>query len=250
MVAFALPFILLSGLGGYISDRFSRRRVIVLCKVGEVLLMASALLVLLTCSLSPQTQLLLLIGVLALMGGQSALFSPSKYGILPELFSKAQLQPINGAIQMTTFLAIIFAMALAGIALDLLDDSLWYASVIAVGIVRIGTLTSLLIPRTQPPNHDLRMRLGMVFVLHETWRLIFSQPALRNCLIMAVLSWFIGGVTQPAVNSLGELVFHLSKTRTSLLAASIGVGIALGCLVAGTLNKKHANGSTWVRTGA
>ena len=103
MVAFALPFILLSGLGGYISDRFSGRRVIVLCKVGEILVMASALLVLLTCSLSPQTQLLLLIGLLALMGGQSALFSPSKYRILPELFSKVQLLPINDAIQMTTF---------------------------------------------------------------------------------------------------------------------------------------------------
>ena len=141
-------------------------------------------------------------------------------------------------------------MALAGIALDLLDDSLWYASIIALGITMIGTLTSLLIPRTQPPNPDLRMPLGMVFVPHETWRFIFSQPALRNCLIMVVLFWFIGGVTQPAVNSLGELVFHLSKTRTSRLAASIGVGIALGCLVAGTLNKKHANGSTWVRTGA
>ena len=82
------------------------------------------------------------------------------------------------------------------------------------GIAMIGTLTSLLIPRTQPPNPDLRMPLGMVFVPHETWRFIFSQPALRNCLIMVVLFWFIGGVTQPAVNSLGELVFHLSKTRS------------------------------------
>ena len=50
------------------------------------------------------------------------------------------------------------------------------------GIAMIGTLTSLLIPRTQPPNPDLRMPLGMVFVPHETWRFIFSQPVLRNCL--------------------------------------------------------------------
>ncbi|MEO2033089.1 MAG: MFS transporter [Planctomycetaceae bacterium] len=252
MVAFALPFVLLSGLGGFVSDRFSRQRVIVLCKVGEIVVMSCALLVLLIGDLATETRLLLLIAVLALMGGQSALFGPSKYGILPELFSRKQLLPVNGAVQMTTFLAIIFGMALAGIALDVLrvsEDSLWYASVIAVGIAIAGTLTSLLIRRTDPPNPELRMRLEMLFVPRETWRLILGRPMLRNCLIMAMLFWFIGGVTQPAVNSLGELAFGLSKTRTSLLAASIGVGIALGCIAAGTLNRKSGDGSLWVKIG-
>ena len=252
MVAFALPFVLLSGLGGYLSDRFSRQRVIVLCKVGEIVVMSCALLVLVMGDLATEIRLLLLIGVLSLMGGQSALFGPSKYGILPELFSRKQLLPVNGTVQMTTFLAIIIGMAMAGIALDLLrvsEDSLWYASAIAVGIAIVGTLTSLLIRRTDPPNPDLQMRLEVLFVPRETWRLILNRPMLRNCLIMAMLFWFIGGVTQPAVNSLGELTFGLSKTRTSLLAASIGVGIALGCIVAGTLNRKPGDGSMWVKIG-
>lgn len=249
MVAFALPFVLLSGLGGYVSDRYSRQRVIILCKIGEIGVMVCALLVLLMTDISPQTQLMLLIGVLALMGGQSALFGPSKYGILPELFSRKLLLPVNGTVQMTTFLAIIFGMALAGIALDVLDDSLWYASVVAVGIAIAGTLTSLLIRRTKAPHPDLPMRFEMLFVPRETWRLILANPMLRNCLIMAMLFWFIGGVTQPAVNSLGELAFGLSKTRTSLMAASIGVGIALGCIIAGTMNKRPGDGSKWVHLG-
>ncbi len=250
MIAFALPFVLLSGMGGYVSDRFSRQRVIVGCKIGEIIVMACALFVLLTTDTSTRTQLMLLIGVLALMGGQSALFGPSKYGILPELFTRRQLLPVNGTVQMTTFLAIIFGMALAGIALDALDDSLWYASVIAVGIAFIGTLTSLLIRRTDPPHPNLPLRFEMLFVPPETWRLILSRPVLRNCLLMAMLFWFIGGVTQPAVNSLGELAFGLSKTRTSLMAASIGVGIALGCIIAGTMNRKPGDGSRWVTFGS
>lgn len=249
MVAFALPFVLLSGMGGYVSDRYSRQRVIVWCKVGEIGVMVCALLVLLMTDISTRTQLMLLIGVLALMGGQSALFGPSKYGILPELFSRKLLLPVNGTVQMTTFLAIIFGMALAGIALDVLDDSLWYASVVAVIIAIAGTLTSLLIRRTDAPHPDLPMRLEMLYVPRETWRLILADPMLRNCLIMAMLFWFIGGVAQPAVNSLGELAFSLSKTRTSLLAASIGVGIALGCIVAGTMNRKPGDGSRWVQIG-
>lgn len=249
MVAFALPFVLLSGLGGYISDRFSRQRVIVYCKIGEIAVMACALLVLLMADLSTQTQLMLLIGVLALLGGQSALFGPSKYAILPELFAKKQLLPVNGSVQMTTFLAIIFGMALAGIALDILDDGLWYVSVIAVGIAIVGTLTSLLIRRTDAAHPNLPLRFEMVFVPRETWRLILSMPMLRNCLLMATLFWFIGGVTQPAVNSLGELAFGISKTRTSLMAASIGVGIACGCIIAGTRSQQRGDGSVWVRCG-
>lgn len=250
MVAFALPFILLSGMGGYISDRYSRQRVIVGCKIGEIFVMLCALLVLLLGDISTKAQLLLLAGVLALLAGQSALFGPSKYGILPELFSRKNLLPVNGTVQMTTFLAIIFGMALAGVALDVLNDSIWYVSVVAVGIAIVGTLTSLLIRRTPANEPDLPLRLEMLFVPRETWRLILVSPALRNCLLMAALFWFIGGVTQPAVNSLGELVFGMSKTRTSLMSASIGVGIALGCMISGTQNKRAGDGSGWVTVGS
>jgi MFS family permease len=249
MIAFALPFVLLSGLGGYVSDRFSRQRVIVWCKVGEIAVMACSLLVLLMVDLSTRTQLMLLIGVLGLMGGQSAIFGPSKYAILPEVFSKKQLLPVNGTVQMTTFLAIIFGMALAGIALDALDDDLWYVAVVAVAIAIGGTLTSLLIRRTDPAHPHLPLRLEMIFVPRDTWRLILDRPMLRNCLIMATLFWFIGGVTQPAVNSLGELAFGISKTRTSLMAASIGVGIACGCIIAGVLSKRPGDGAKWTRFG-
>ena len=250
MAAFALPFVLLSGLGGYVSDRFSRQRVIVLCKIGEIIVMSCALVIFLAGYVSAFSQLVLLIAVLVLMGGQSALFGPSKYGILPELFSRDQLLPVNGAVQMTTFLAIIFGMALAGVALDLLGNSLWYASVIAVGIAVTGTLTSLLIRRTPASRLDLPLRPEMLIIPRETWALILRNPQLRNSILVATIFWFVGGVTQPAVNSLGELVFELSKTRTSLMSASIGIGIAAGCIVTGIFSRRSGNGSTWVKLGS
>ena len=36
MAAFSLPFILFSGFGGFLSDRYSKRTIIVLCKVAEI----------------------------------------------------------------------------------------------------------------------------------------------------------------------------------------------------------------------
>ena len=43
MAAFALPFVFMSGLGGFLSDRCSKQRVIVGCKLAEILIMAIAM---------------------------------------------------------------------------------------------------------------------------------------------------------------------------------------------------------------
>lgn len=249
MAVFALPFVLLSGFGGFLSDRFSRRSVIVLCKVGEIVVMLCALQVLLMGNLSDRSQVLLLIGVLGLMASQSAIFGPSKYGILPELFPGKRLLQANGAIQMTTFLSIIFGMAVAGIALDLLDDSLWMCSVLAVGLAVTGTLTSLLIPFTSAASPDLKFRPENLFVPRDARTLLRSNRPLRQAILATVTFWFIGGVAHPAVNTLGENVLSLSRTGTSLMAAAIGVGIALGCVVSGFLNRGETDGAQWVRRG-
>jgi len=249
MAAFALPFVLLSGLGGLISDRFSKRTVIILCKVLEIAVMAAALQVLLLGDISPAGQLKLLILVLAFMGAQSAIFGPSKYGILPELFSNGKLLPVNGAIQMTTFLAIIFGMAGAGIALDNLDNSLWFCSLIAVGIAILGTITALLVRPTPVAEPELKLKPGNLFLPKDILLLFKNDRRLLKAILVMMLFWFIGGVAQPAVNNLGDNVLHLNKTRTSLMAASIGVGIAIGCVVAGFANKSGNDGARWTTRG-
>lgn len=248
LAAFALPFVLLSGLGGFLSDRHSKTRVIVLCKVGEIVIMGLALLVLLLPGISSVTQLLLLIGVLACMGVHSAIFGPAKYGVLPELFATDRLLPANGIVQMTTFLAIIFGVVCAGIALDQLDRSLWQGSLIAMGIAGLGTLTSLAIRRTGPAQPQLPFRWEDLALPREVRALLRREPELLRALLVATMFWFIGGVTQPAVNILGSKVLGLSDTRTSLLTAGLGIGIAAGCVSVGVVGRN--GGGVWVMRGA
>jgi len=249
MAAFALPFVLLSGLGGYMSDRFSKQYVIVGSKMAEIVIMAIAFVVLLTPGLSADAQLIWLISVLFLMGGQSAIFGPSKYGILPELFRSDKLLPVNGAVQMTTFLAIIFGTVCAGMALDLIREFLWIGSVIAVGIAIAGTVTSFFVPRTPAAEPNLKIRLENMAVPADVARLVFRERGLLKAVLVAAVFWFLGGVTQMAVNTLGKSSMGLSSTRTSLLVAAIGFGIAAGCAMTGLFGGK-GNGSRWVTGGA
>lgn len=68
-------------------------------------------------------------------------------------------------------------------------------------------------------------------------------------ILVASVFWFLGGVTQMAVNTLGKSTLGLSATRTSLMVVAIGIGIAAGCAVTGYFGK-GGNGRRWVTTGA
>ena len=86
-VVFTLPLMAVSVFAGGFSDRFSKRLVILVTKALEVALMGLGTIALF---FNPEGGLLPLI-VLGAMAVQSALFSPAKYGILPELLSHEQL---------------------------------------------------------------------------------------------------------------------------------------------------------------
>jgi acyl-[acyl-carrier-protein]-phospholipid O-acyltransferase/long-chain-fatty-acid--[acyl-carrier-protein] ligase len=56
-------------------------------------------------------------------------------------------------------------------------------------------------------------------------------------LLASSMFWMIAGVTQQAVNSLGIKQLELNDQWTSVLVASIGLGIAAGAILAGRLSR-------------
>ncbi len=247
MGAFALPFVMLSGYAGYLADRYSKRTIIVLCKFAEILVMLTAVTVLLIPGLSAAVQLTLLILVLALMGAHSSFFGPAKYGALPELFRSKHLLPVNGVVQMTTFLAIILGTAAGGVALDWLNRSLWIGSTIAVGIAMTGTLTSILIRKLNASQPGLFWKNENVAIPRDIRDLFRENRDLRLAMLVSTTFWFVGGVTQPAVNLLGGTLLGLTDTRTSLLASGIALGIAGGCVCVGVFGGRSQG--KWVNLG-
>ncbi|MHC5072212.1 MAG: MFS transporter, partial [Planctomycetota bacterium] len=107
LMAFSLPSALL-------ADRLSKRTIILAMKFLEILIMAAAAVCLF---LNPVGVIPVLV-VLGFMGLQSAIFSPVKYGILPEVLPHSKLSHGNGLLEMWTFLAIILGYAAGGVLLD------------------------------------------------------------------------------------------------------------------------------------
>lgn len=234
-VLFAMPFVLGSGYSGYLADRSSKRTIIVACKVAEIGIMFLAMLAFSINSLYAA------FAVLFFMGMHSTVFGPPKYGILPELFRDEDLPSVNGVIQMTTFLAVILGMASAGFLAKQFGDRLWVASCVCMGIAVVGTMTSLLIRRTPIAHAKLPFRWSSLFISADTLKMMLADRPLIECLILTSVFWFVGAVVQMSVNSLGKVQLGVDPQATSLMAASIAIGIVIGCGLAGKLSGKRVN---------
>src|SRR5579863_9825544 len=76
---FVLPFLLFAGYAGQIADRFSKTRVLQITKAFEIVIMIAGIVALRARSVN------MLLVVLFLLAVQANMFSPAKYGILPEM---------------------------------------------------------------------------------------------------------------------------------------------------------------------
>ncbi|MCF6317777.1 MAG: MFS transporter, partial [Proteobacteria bacterium] len=110
---FILPFFLFSAIAGQIADKYEKSSLIRRVKLTEIVIMLIATLGFYLNSIP------LLLTVLFLMGSQSSLFGPVKYGYLPQHLSKDELVGGNGLIESSTFLSILLGTILGGILISL-----------------------------------------------------------------------------------------------------------------------------------
>ena len=244
---FAGAFLLFSGFAGFLSDRFSKRPIIILSKVAEIVVMLLGMIGFWYYGLIGLPGMFL---VLFLMGTQSAFFGPAKYGILPEMIRTVDLPRANGIFLMLTFLAIIFGMATAGGLLKWLgNERVWLASLVCVGIAVVGTSTSLLVRRVPVAQPELRHHWRACMLSKEMLALLHQDRELLWAVVVVSMFWMAGGVVLQTVNALGKSQLGLDELRTSVMAASIGVGMAVGCMLGGYFSRQRVN-RTVVTTGA
>lgn len=235
---FAIAFVIFSGFAGYLSDRNAKKRIVVICKMAEIVVMSLGLLIFLAGTAGTDSFIILLFGVLFLMGMQSAFFGPSKFGILPEMFSDNDLPIINGVILGTTFLAIIFGTAVAGFLKGSLEGRLWVISLGCVGLAMIGTGTAFLLRRTAPAQPDLKFEATNWFGEPAIWRKVVGDRLLLKVLLVYATFWFVGGVVTLAITLVGKVQLELTDKVTAYLNAGMGFGIGTGSIIAAAISKK------------
>jgi acyl-[acyl-carrier-protein]-phospholipid O-acyltransferase/long-chain-fatty-acid--[acyl-carrier-protein] ligase len=239
---FALPFLLFSGLAGDLADKFSKGKLMIACKIAEVviaLMGTGAFLMMSTQHSTTGTPLYLwlLAGVTFFLGMQSAFFGPPKYGGLPELVRAEDLSQATGLTQMTTFLSIIFGVAVAGLLADWLIGKMYLAGLITVSIALAGTVSAFFIHRH--PSADPKRRINhrsFISMLTTLVKIFRQDKLLFRIIVIYSWFWFVGGVTLTAINAFGRFQLGLNNFETSLMVATTSLGIAIGSVLIGKLS--------------
>lgn len=234
LALFSLPFLIFSMAAGYMADRYPKPKVVVGTKMLEIAVMCAG-----TVGLYTRNPIVLA-AVLFMMSVQSAFFSPSKYGILPELLPEERLSWGNGFLGLGTFMSIIAGGILAGILSDQLgNENAWYAGIGLIGLAVVGLLLSKLIPNLPAADPEKKFHLNFVTELWTNLKIINQDRILKLALIGSVYFWFIAALFgEPTILVYGQDILNLDDTHISMLRAFLAVGIALGCGLAGFLSGK------------
>ncbi len=228
---FVIPFLLFSSGAGVLADKMSKRTIIVFTKILELAIMLFGLL-----AVSFEWEFGSY-AALFLMATQSAIFGPSKYGIIPELVESKKVSKANGSLTSFTYLAIILGTFLASFITYVTDKNFILEAGFCVLIAVIGILTSLGIGRTEPRKSPKKINPFFLWEIYQTLRVSWKIPHLFPAIFGSAFFLFIGAFTQLNIIPFAMESLHLSEVGGGFLFLATAIGIAIGAVLAGQLSK-------------
>jgi acyl-[acyl-carrier-protein]-phospholipid O-acyltransferase/long-chain-fatty-acid--[acyl-carrier-protein] ligase len=174
---------------------------------------------------------------ICLMGVHSAIFGPSKYGILPELLPPARLSWGNGILEMLTFLAIILGMLFAGWLADTFHRNQSHSGVLLIALAVAGLAASTGITRVPPAHPEKKMTWNF---MAGFWR---QMSVMRQDRDLWRANWgnagffFIAALVQMNLVVYAKQVFHLGPRENAGVLAALCLGIGGGSILAGKLSR-------------
>lgn len=228
-VMFVLPYLIFAPAAGGVADRYSKTRVLQAAKVVEVVVMAWALVCLFLHWIPGLLFALFLIGV------HSTFFSPSKYGILPEILPPAQLSKGNGYIELVTFIGCILGTAVVGPLKQHSGDALYIPGVIMLTFAIIGLVMTLKMDCPKPASPNAEVSWNPLRV-KDTIATVASDRALWLILLANGYFWAFAAFYQQALLLYGKNTAHLDDQAMSLLLGVLGLGIGIGSTFAGKVS--------------
>src|SRR6476646_7059119 len=230
-----VPFLVFAVIGGVLSDRGDRRRVLIISDLARLVVQGAAGALLVTGAATP----VLLGGLAVLYGAGDAFFQPAFTGLLPQTVSHpGQLQPANALRGMSFSVSSIAGPVIAGVLVAgigagaaLLFDAASFGVSVAC-LLRLRPRVAAAAPEETPPPFVEAMRAGWREVRSRRW-------------IVAGLGAMCAyhGIVLPAVFVLGPVTISERLGGPGAWAAVVvafGIGSILGDVARLRFRPRHA----------
>lgn len=222
---FILPFFLFSTLAGHLADRFDKAYLIRRIKFAEIILM------LVGCFSLWQGNISLMLGVLFLLGTQSAFFGPIKYAIIPQHVDSDELLAANAQVGMGTFVSILLGTLIGGWMVTTPQGIMQLGALIIL-VAIIGWISSCQIPKAPPENTAAEAKV-LFNPLRETaanYSLAKHNKTVIYCIFSSSWFWLYGACFLTQVPNFSVAILGGDPKLISILLGSFIIGVAIGSL--------------------
>lgn len=237
-----IPFFLFSSTAGNLADVFEKSRLVRTVKFAEVLI--ALLIVFALYTKNPWV----LLGVVFLLGTQSAFFGPLKFSILPQHLNQAELTGGNGLMAMGTLVAILLGLIIGPLMTDpgftffgfttASEGIPWiFTGVIAIAAI-VGLLFALLVPKT-PSNYQGQTTWNPFRDTYRLFRLASEKKAVLQSIFGISWFWALGAVYTTNFAKLTTDHLYAQTPVYSLLLGTVILSIAIGCVACEWLSRKR-----------
>jgi acyl-[acyl-carrier-protein]-phospholipid O-acyltransferase / long-chain-fatty-acid--[acyl-carrier-protein] ligase len=235
-----LPQLFFAPVAGWLSDRLSKRRIIIWCSMAQTLL-------LLLIGVAFYAHLFWVATILFFgLAFQMAIFAPAKTGIVKELVGERGLTVANGWMQMTIVLSIAGGQLLGGKAFEHFHDGVfhdpWLAAAVPMLILAAVSLLPLLFAfQVMPtPAHNEEKFRAKLFTEHFTHlgELFRKKHQFLPALGVSFF-WLAATMLMLMLIQMANLVEPNAAARAALSSEYlllVGVGVMLGSFLTGWLS--------------
>ncbi len=230
---FVLPYILLAAPAGYLADRYSKRNVIVICKIAEIAIMAFAVMSIIL------GNVYLMFLVVALIGSQAALFGPSKLGSIPEMLRTTKISSANGILGLVTVTAVTVGTVLGNwlsskdVSGQFGQEHWWKSAVVLIGLAVAGWIASLMIMKLQAANPSRTFPWDMASQTLRDLTILGTDRALLRVALGTTFFWSLALMVQLNIDQFAFEGGATEQQQVSALLAALIVGVGLGSVLAG-----------------
>jgi len=233
-----IPFILFSPYAGKLSKIYEKKKIMIWGKFAEIPIMLVAIVGFIFQSL-PNVMTAVL-----LMGLQSTMFSPAKYGLIRDIRGKEGISFGTGMMEMLTFVGVLLGTVFSGELANYLKDdyNIMVLSIVLLSVAILGWIMAKLIKADESPvienTHDT---LNPILFIRKQFRIAKNFPGVNDAIFGLSLFWLIGATIQYDITDHARYIFGMDDLNTGIVMSIAAIGIAVGAILTGWLSGKHVH---------
>ena len=233
--ALVLPFILCSPLADRLTVVFSKRRILQLAKWAEIPIVGIGI-----AGFALHSAALVIASIL-LMGLQSSLYSPAKYALVRDVGGEDRISTGMGGMEGFAFLGMLAGTVVASFCADFEvgnPDEIRWSWVILVGLAVLGLLGSYWVKADEEKNRAIHA-INPIRYVRRAYRMAKGYPGLNAVILTLSVFWWGAAMLQMGLLVYGKEVMGLGSVDTGIMLCAAAVGIVVGQVLAGLVDRRH-----------